>query len=464
MSRVLCVLLLTLAAPAVPALEPDGSLARWLDAEVAPALGETLARHPAFAGATFGFSAVVDGVPTTDATVLGEAVARRLRQRLTAVPGVRLAVDAPRPACSIGAAPDHLIGIEIVAEGGGARVAVGVVDVVDGVWVGGIAHDWRGRLAASERAALAARVSGAAPGSAERPLPATATARIAAALVERLRCARPAGLDGRTHVTAAAGDAGDGPVAAALALRSALSVTPLVVLVPRPEAADRVLRLGFADDPGPVRELRVLETDPAGRVRGQLASVFVTAPEARAATPAPAPAPVPGRPATSSPPVVATPAALLGALDHERVRPSGVCEGRDRCVEVTAEVLEPSWLWVLSTRDGAIRPLGCAALPERSEPGRRRWRLPVADLRRDAADAPDAGLYLFATAERGRARALGAVLASAPGACGGAGGAEDTASWLARLAAVLDAPGAPVDWRAVHLSLEGGVLAARHAR
>ncbi|HSG88307.1 MAG TPA: hypothetical protein VLA56_03790 [Pseudomonadales bacterium] len=445
----------------------EGALGRWLDTEVVPGLAATLSRSPRFRGETLDFVALEAGVPQADSSILHDGVAAHLRQRLLAVDGLRFAVADRRAAyadCAVPPEIDLLIGIEIDAGAGrDARVSLAALDVHESLWVSGVTYAWRGRLSGAERQALATAVSNAAPGSAARPLPALDAAPVAAALQAALACALPAGIDGTTHV-----DGGEQGLDArvALALRGALTASPLLVLTPDRGAARWHLQVtsggsALAASAG-LREVRLLLTDAQGGGVQQVASVFVTGAGEAGPPPSPPPAvvaapavvqPAPAQGVAPQPPVE-----LLGGVRLRQVEPTGICDdpwGRvAACAEVSVDLTAPAWLFVLSTRDGRASLLGCASRPQRSAKGERRYRFEVEDLRDGGLFAPDAGVYVLAVADGDIARELAAVLRSAPGACE-APAVAPTGAWLAGLDAVLTRHRGRIDWRALHLARDG---------
>lgn len=454
MSRwILAVLLLIAATARAADLDPAGGLARWLDADAGPELAEVLARHPRFAGATTAFVAVVDGAPTDRSDRLHDAIERRLRGHLLRSEGVRLALPRSGDACAPGARPDLLVGIDIARRGTrDVTVALGLIDAVEGVWISGVAHDWRGTLSTAEARALATP-SPAAPAAFEAVPVADADA-VAAALVERLRCTWPAGLAGRVHLAMDAEPAAAPRIAAALRARLGRGTS---VLVADPATADWQLRLEL-DAAGQAPEARLLLAPRDDAPGQQLASVFVTtggaSPRAPAAIPMAPEVAAPSRPRQAGPLVLTAPRVEQVPLD-------GVCrrDGRDvLCAELAVALEAPGWLFLFSTRDGRAGPLDCDPTPERSDAGERRFRIAVGvavgGAGSGATDRPDTGLYVLAVRERELARELARLLRSAPGACGTQAG-RPLEDWLEGLAALLARHPEGIEWHAVHLVRRG---------
>lgn len=450
MRTLVCALLLLVTAAARgDDLDPAGPLARWLDGSAGPQLAEVLARHPRFAGETTAFVAVVDGAPTEVSDQLHDAIERRLRRHVLRSEGVRLALPNHGDACSAAAQPDLLVGIEIVAPGGrSATVSLGLIDVVEGVWVSGVALDWRGTLAAKERRALATPSDVSA--AALRALPVADADAVAEVLAERLSCAWPSGLAGRVHLSAA--PEADAAPRIAAALRGRLGRGP-TVFVADPESADWHLVLEV-DPAGRVREARLLLAGRGEGAEQQLASVFVTGAGAVASAPGPTAIPV-SEGAVAARAIEPRARLLAGEPRLEQVSRDGVCrrDGREvLCAELAVELERPGWLFVFSTRDGRARPLACDPTPERSDAGERRFRFSVGAA--DSPGRPDTGIYVLAVRDRDTARELARVLRTAPGACGTRDG-RPLDYWLQALAELLTRAPNRIEWHAVHLVREG---------
>ena len=436
----LCALLLGTAGARAADLTPTGALARWLDGSAGPALAEALARHPRLTGETVGFTAIEGGVPMPGSDRLHDAVERALRRQLLRAEGVRLALPAGDDACSAAARPGLLVGIEIVTRSGRATsVSLGVVDVAEGVWVGGVAHDWRGTLTAEEARALATPSNGA---GATRAVALADADAVAAALQARLRCALPSGLDGDVHLAA---DTPEGERVAA-ALRGRLGRSAGLRLVPDPEA-DWRLRV-LVDETSATPEVRVVLGDVAAGPAQALAAVAIV-PTRLAAAPIPREPEIRVR-GSVVPAVLPAPQALLETPRLAQVQRAGVCQraSRDRlCAELAVDLTERAYVVVLSTHEGRVRPVGCTSRLERSDPGERRYRFAVG---RADAGRPDTGVYVFAVRDRALARRLAEVVQDAPGACGTRSG-RPLDHWFEDLAALLAQHPEAIEWHAVHL-------------
>lgn len=452
------------AGVAAAQLPLDGELGRWLD-RIAPELAETLARHPRFQGETLRLVVLTPGDPGGRSNVLAEAVGHRLRQRLLAVEGVRLAAEPSQRGCEPPRRIDYLLRVDLTPLGSReARVQVAVVDLAESLWVGGISHDWQGALTTAERKALGTSVSRAEPGSAGSPIPLADADAVAAALKADLLCTLPHGLDGTLHVTVPQPSELS---RVALALQSALRYEPLAALTADASDAAWLLELAPRLPGGEAGELELVLTDASGGQRQSVGSVFVLGPVL-----ASRPSPRPPAAEPSSPPVPAAPAppvdvasALLSGLEMRPAPPEGACDGRqariNTCVDVTFELLQPAYLFVLQTRGNALAHAPCAARLERAEPGahRLRLRVPPGGYAEDPGSGPDAGVYVLAVTDRGAARQLREVLGAAPGVCGRGGGLE-VADWLAGLERVIGRYPNRVQWRALQVAHDtAGIVA-----
>lgn len=445
-----------------------GELDAWLEATAAE-LGTTLSRHPRFRGETVRLVSVTAGATDGRSNQLAEAIERRLRQHLLAVEGVRLALDEPRRECQPPRQIGYLLRVEVGAAGGReGRVHVAVVDVAESVWVSGISHEWQGRLSSAQRAALSAPVTRGVPGSAGGPIPLQNAADVAQAIKHDLACTLPRNLSGALHVPTPTQPA---LARVGLALQSELMFEPLAAVTPDRDQARWLLSLeaGGGDADADVRELNLTLVDVEGGHRQRVASVFVSG--ALDDAPAQLTRPPIAESAVVTPPPAAEPAAplppppWLSDLTMRPAAPEGICDDRrariNSCVEITFELLEPAYLFVVSTRDHRVVEAPCDRSPGRAEPGTRRFRVRVPPGRyavESGRTGPDAGFYVIATRERRAARQLGRVLAGASDRCG-ATPAPAAGVWLDELARVMAGQDDRIAWRALHLAHDtGGIV------
>lgn len=430
-----------------------GELGQWLDGEVAPPLAQALSHHPRFEGETVRLTTVTAGAAPGTSNRLAVAIEGRLRQSLLGAPGIRLAVDAPARECGPPPAIDYLVRVELTPLGQRqVRVHIAVVDVAESVWVSGISHQWQGRLATADAQALASTVSQASPGTAGSPIPVSRPDEVARAVKAELACLLPPGLEGSVYV-ATPDDQAMSRIG--LALKSELHYEPLAVLTADRDQARWLLQLDTRSAGTDVREVSVMLAAADGSHRQQVGSVFVSgAPGAATAVADAATLPVEQRTAPPPPP---RDGVLLSSLRLDEAREEGICDARRArnlsCVAVTFELLEPAYLFVVSTRDHLLVEAPCEGMPRLAQAGTRRFRLrvPPGDYAIDAADTgPDAGFYVLAARGRAVAGHVHAALSGAPGLCGRHGVAPG--QWVQDLAQVLDAHGDVVEWRAIHLA------------
>ncbi len=435
-------LLLTAAASAAAVLEPRDPLLRWLDADVAPQLVERLGRHPDFRHAVIDFMAVTDGAPSGDSTRLHAAVKHHLRQRLIAVEGLQLHLEAAASACAPARSVDYAIAIEIDrGSGRDARITVALLDLHQRVWVSGLGSSWQGRLTQAQRRAHEQSTQRAVPGSASSPFAAREATAVAASLLEQIQCLLPRGVDGGVFL-----ETPDDPQLEqiALELRRRLLLTPLFVPVERAQDAEWQLRVQANRDFGSTAELVVELIDRGSDARQRLAAAFIqrgpVAGNAHVVPPTVASAPV-SQWQTRSP---------LSPLTVAATQRGGVCRDNrgDACAEVRMELAEAAHLLVFSTSNQVVSVPQCRGDTELREPGEYRFRLPVGA--NAAAHRPATGFYAIAVRDREAAQALQRIVAGAPGACGRSAETERDA-WINRLDAALQRFGHTVHWRAVHL-------------
>lgn len=452
-TAVLLCWLLAAVAVASPDGVLEGELARWLDGEVAPELGETLSLHPRFKGETVRLVTLTPDTAGGRSNALAQAVERRLRQRLLEVEGVRLAVDGPRRDCEPPRRIDYLVRIEVADDGRDrGRIHIAVVDVAESVWVSGISHQWRGRLSASQRRALSTSVNRASPGSAGSPIPLDDAEGVAEAIKADLACTLPRDLDGALFVATPAPPALS---RVGLALQSALMFEPLAAVTPDRDQAAWLLTLEAEGTDARVRELNLSLAAADGGHRQRLASVFVSGSLTGAGTAAAPPAAEPPEHRTASRSRVSD---LLSPLEMGPADPEGICDHHkarmNSCVEISFVLHDPAYLFLVSTRDHQVVDAPCGGTLRQSEAGAHRYRLrvPPGRFALDPADTgPDAGFYVLAVREQGVAERLREALARGAPDCGRAHDGVDR-GWLAALDRVLEGSDGRVAWRALHVA------------
>ncbi len=429
-------LLLLSLAPVAQSAVLTATLGRWLDTEAAPALAETLSRHPKFSGETVQIVSLRDGRPVEEPSQLHQAVEAELTQLLLKRPGVKLAWDEPRGSCGVPRTLNYLLGIEIEAAGSNSHTLnIGMVDVAESVWVSGVSLSWRGRLTAAEKVALRSPVSQPPQGTVESPLPMTAISRIAELLSDSVRCSLPEGIAGDLYIEPTEDGALNrvrGELSRDLTLKAVAAVSA------ERQNADWLMRLSSRPIGNRTQELVLTleDTDAAGSQ--QLASVFVVGLGERREQ---------AREPDTSSIVAAVPLLSPMALhqgDHE-----GICRnGGERCVEVSFELNRDAYLFVLSTHRNELKASSCRRAARREEAGERRFRLRVPAS--NGANA-GAGLYAIAVQNRSAARALANHIGNAPGTCAREP-SRTLNTWLRQLDTLLGAYPDSVEWRAMHLA------------
>ena len=135
----------------------NAALGRWIETEAAPALAESIAKHPRFQGETVRVVSMRDGRPLDRGSRLHQAVEQHLTQRLLQYPGVRIAWNDNEQPCGTPQPVAYLLGIELERDGSQQhKVNIGMIDVSESVWVSGVSLSWAGRLSAAERTAFGA--------------------------------------------------------------------------------------------------------------------------------------------------------------------------------------------------------------------------------------------------------------------------------------------------------------------
>lgn len=447
-ARVLTFALLLALAPFAAADSGllNGSLGRWLDTEVLPELGRTLGDHPRFKGETIKLVSLSRGQPTDRASRLHEAVEAHLTQRLLKTSGVRIAwSDQPHNRCGVVEQPAYLLGVEIESDGSYYhRLNLRMIDVDESVWVSGVSHSWRGRLTATENAALRQPVTKAAAGSVDSPLPVRSSREIAKILHSHLGCAHPQGLEGPVYI-AHGEDADRNRILASL--RTELATTPIAALSTDEDGADWVLDLeaSAAGTGNQVQQLGLLLTDRSRGVTQQVATVYVAGATRRASQPT-------DRIAVN-PPTNVMPSVPSGLLISDfQLYPAddeGICDSTrarsNQCAEVSFELLEPAYLFVLSSYNRNLSASACEPTLVEASAGERRFRVRVPP---STGNLPDAGVYAIAVNDRAAAKKLARHIRT--GVCSRP--LSRTETWLSELDGILAEGGAAVQWRAIHLS------------
>ena len=152
-------LFLVIAIPVHAFRVVDGSLGAWLEREASPKLVEMLVRHPRLKGQRLKIMGIEDGNPVALSNKLGADIKDQLTQDLLTQTGIRLVFDE-RAGCN----PDKtrlVLGIVTQRHDSSRhRITIAMVDVEEGLWLGGANFSWNGRLTDSQRLAFRTRLSG----------------------------------------------------------------------------------------------------------------------------------------------------------------------------------------------------------------------------------------------------------------------------------------------------------------
>lgn len=431
-------LLLAAALVAGPVRADSGllndALGRWLDTEVLPELGRTLGEHPRFKGETIRVVSLENGQPTHRASRLHQAVEAHLTQRLLRTSGARIAwSDQPRKSCGIEQPAVYLLGVEIERDGTRYhKLNIGMIDVAESVWVSGVSHSWRGRLTATEKAALRQQAGTAPAGTVDNPMSVQASADIARSMHRDLKCAHPEGLNGPVYLQPAQSAELNRIMAS---LGSELATAPVAVITRDGDQAEWVLALAESNA-GTGSQVRALGLELHDRDRSTtqlVATVYVTG----------------SRTGVRLPGDAVAAAGLLSGIELDQSAAEGICDSRPTsafgCAEVSFELRQPAYLFVLSSRDRELRATSCDARLEQASTGARRFRIKVYP---GGTELPDAGLYAIAVTDRAAAAEVARHIRT--GVC--ARPLSRSRSWLTELDALMSKHANVSAWRAIHLS------------
>jgi len=418
------------------------ALGRWLDTDVLPQLGKVLGEHPRFKGEKIKLVSLHGGRPSDRSSRLHQAVEAYLTQHLLRTSGVRIAwSDQPRPACGVIEEAVYLLGVEIERDGGrNHKLNIGMIDITESEWVSGVNHTWRGRLTATETAALGQPVASLPRGSVDNPLPVHASSEIAAAMHSHLRCAHPEGLDGSVFLQPA--DSADLNRIMA-SLRSELSTAPIASLTGDPENAAWVLSMSasLAGTDHRTRLLGLQLIQQSNQLSQQVATVYVDGPGQVTHPPDPETR-------------LADIGGLLSDMRLEAASDDGICtdhrksgsnSNASRCAEVSFDLLQPAYLFVLSSSQRKLQAVSCEARLIETGSGERRFRFLVP---RTDGELPDAGIYAIAVSNRATAGRVSRHIRK--GVCSRPLSRSET--WLAELDALISNHQNDIDWRAIHLT------------
>lgn len=129
-------------------------LEQWLSGTVAPTLAKKLEQHPKFRGEVIRLSAMQSGRLTEKSNDLVRMIERDLTVRLMRYDGVR--IHYPGKEFKPSDRPVHyVLGVDVHKHHRFEhRVTVAMVDLNEGIWMGGTAFRWQGRLSRTEQQLL----------------------------------------------------------------------------------------------------------------------------------------------------------------------------------------------------------------------------------------------------------------------------------------------------------------------
>ncbi len=147
-------ILLFLLAGISHASAQQSPLEHWLSGTVAPRLAMKLEKHPKFSGEVIRLSAMQGGRLTETSNDLVRMIERDLTVRLMRYEGIRIRYHG-QPFKPTDRPVHYVLGVDVHKHHGSEhRVTVAMVDLTEGIWVGGTAFRWQGRLSRAERALL----------------------------------------------------------------------------------------------------------------------------------------------------------------------------------------------------------------------------------------------------------------------------------------------------------------------
>lgn len=447
-SRTLAAVLLSLAAHSAAGAELlTGTLAQWLEKKAAPALVETMGRHPRFQGESLQIVPMRNGEPSAASDALTEEIRRYLTYELLKQSQLRVLWRAPDTRCEVLHRPPLLLGVELSRRGTSqqrAQLRLAVIDPQENIWVPGINLRWQGNLTRAQQRARAQ--SAGTPQSDAVAVDRNDTEALAERLVADMACRLPFGLEGTVYIAAA-----EQPALAELrtAVMAQLASRPRYAFATDAARADWLIQLsvreaaGEAPDRGSLPTLRAVLRDAEGHSEQWLAQINLST--------------APGAPVT---------AADTSRADRRARAPLAVapftlsnlapCPDRpeERCALIETETSEASYLLAFQTRDGHLEGRFCSDALALRPAGSKRYR-----VRLDEAER--VSLHLVATADRALAKTLRSQLRRAPGQCNGA--ATSYQSWLQQLSRVLGKGDAGYEWRTLTVSEDAlSQVAATH--
>ena len=404
----------------------DGSLGNWLEREASPKLIELLNRHPRLKGQRLKIMGIEDGTPVALGNKLGVDIKDQLTQNFLSQTGIRLVFDD-----HAGCNPEktHLV-LGILTQRHDRtrhRVTVAMVDVDEGLWLGGANFSWSGRLSESQRKAFNTHLSNV---DSSKTLDMHQANLIADALGKQIDCLptieSPVFFQQQTS-----------PIEQNVSQRLREHFNRRSKVVSSQAEARSVLQLQLAPLPGKNSALSLmLASADTPELSYQIARVNVSGN-------------VPG--ARSVGLSMGKPRGRY--LSELYIDPKAQQHGMGKCansslgcVKVGYELYRPAYIVAFYTRDGVPVPLNCKLGPER-EAGRHRIKVKVphgGELNR-----PTLGVYTLAFSQRGPAEILQRELNLGSPSCSSR--PSDPDAWVSSFTRALSRYEGQLEWRALHL-------------
>ncbi len=416
----------------------DGSLGSWLEREASPKLVEMLVRHPRLKGQRLKIMGIEDGNPVALSNKLGADIKDQLTQDLLTQTGIRLVFDE-RAGCARDKTSLVLGIVTQRHDSNRHRVTVAMVDVEEGLWLGGANFSWNGRLTDSQRLAFRTSLSGI---ENRHALDVHSIDLIADALAEQVDCLPT--IESPVFFLQKAGSLEQ-------------SVLPRLIeqfsrrsrVVGKQAEAKSILRLHHARLAGnnSALSLTLASVDSPELVQ-QIAKVNVSG-VAPGALPAAYANEVSGAGTRSG--EGRRYLSELTLSNRTLKNGNGRCANKTPgCVRVHFELYRPAFVVAFYTRNGVPVPLNCRLGAEHTA-GKHQINVDVpygSELNR-----PTLGVYTLAFSQRGPAEILQRELNMGSPSCSSSPSEPDT--WVSSFTRALSRYKQGVEWRALHLMRDG---------
>jgi len=422
----LMLVLTALPLPAYGFRVIDGSLGNWLEREASPKLVELLTRHPRLKGQRLKIMGMEDGTPVALSNKLGMDIKDQLTQNLLSQAGIRLVFDE-HAGCMLDKTSLVLGIVTQRHDRNRHRVTVAVVDVDEGLWLGGANFSWSGRLTDLQRTAYKTHLFDVDQG---RALSVNQASLIAEALEKQLKClpAIESPVYFRTQASSFEQNVLQG-------LREQFSRRLRVVA--NEVDARSVLQLQLSPLPGRNSALSLmLASADNPEIAHQIARVEISGKLPRALNVGFSAAQKKGR-------YLSDLRIDSNARQHGRGRCANNSPG---CVKVDYELYRPAYIVAFYTKNGVPVPLNCKLGPER-EAGKHHVKVKVPHG--EALNRPTLGVYTLAFSQRAPAEILQRELILGSPSCSAR--PSDPDAWVSSFTRALSRYKGSLEWRALHL-------------